>query len=203
MHLAHLQWYACPLELGALSVAFPGCTDVPACTPLQELVEAHEYIEVNGVRITKPFVEKPLNAEDHNVYIYYPDRYGGGHKRLFRKVGCPPAPVFSSKPTLGCDLHPASHNVSQVNNRSSEFYPGPCSVRQEGSFIYEEFAMTMGTDIKVYAVGEAYCHAEGRKSPVVDGVVLVPSGMCGGLSPLLTRCGSSSSLSLSSSSERQ
>lgn len=69
---------------------FPACTDVPACTALQELVEAHEYIEVNGVRITKPFVEKPLNAEDHNVYIYYPDRYGGGHKRLFRKVSCPP-----------------------------------------------------------------------------------------------------------------
>lgn len=79
----------------------PACTDVPACTPLQELVEAHEYIEVNGVRITKPFVEKPLNAEDHNVYIYYPDRYGGGHKRLFRKVSCPPLACFQAY--LDCD----------------------------------------------------------------------------------------------------
>ncbi len=52
----------------------------------QTLVEADDYIVVNGVTLTKPFVEKPVDADDHNIYIYYPMSAGGGSKRLFRKV---------------------------------------------------------------------------------------------------------------------
>ena len=50
------------------------------------IVEADDYVEVGGVVFHKPFVEKPLNAEDHNVHIYFPTSAGGGSQRLFRKV---------------------------------------------------------------------------------------------------------------------
>ncbi|KAL4151944.1 hypothetical protein PRNP1_008880 [Phytophthora ramorum] len=109
-----------------------------------ELEEHDNYVEINGVRINKPFVEKPADAEDHNVYIYYPTSAGGGSKRLFRKVG----------------------------DRSSEFYPDVNRVRRDGSYIYEEFLNTQGTDVKVYTVGSSYGHAEARKSPVLDGRVM-------------------------------
>lgn len=91
----------------------------------QEVVEHDDYIVVNGVTIQKPFVEKPVNAENHNISIYYPTTAGGGCKKLFRKIG----------------------------NRSSEFYPDINEVRRDGSYIYEEFVETQGTDVKMYTVG--------------------------------------------------
>jgi len=105
--------------------------------------EFDEYIIVNGIQINKPLVEKPIDAEDHNIYIYYPMSAGGGSKRLFRKL----------------------------DDRSSEFYPKVHELRKEGSYIYEQFVITQGTDVKVYTVGPEYGHAEARKSPVVDGRV--------------------------------
>ncbi|XP_058500468.1 inositol hexakisphosphate and diphosphoinositol-pentakisphosphate kinase 1 isoform X4 [Solea solea] len=106
------------------------------------LVEAEDHVEVNGEVFHKPFVEKPVCAEDHNVYIYYPTSAGGGSQRLFRKIG----------------------------SRSSVYSP-ETSVRKTGSYIYEEFMPTDGTDVKVYTVGPDYAHAEARKSPALDGKV--------------------------------
>ena len=48
--------------------------------------ENDDHVEINGETIHKPFVEKPIYAEDHNINIYYPASAGGGHQKLFRKI---------------------------------------------------------------------------------------------------------------------
>ena len=84
------------------------------------LKEYDDHVEVNNIVMNKPFVEKPLSAEDHNIYMYYPSSAGGGSQRLFRKVGSQSSKYFSES-----------------------------SVRKTGSYIYEEFLPTDGTDVKV------------------------------------------------------
>jgi len=57
-----------------------------------------------------------------------------------------------------------------VNNRSS-LYTTESRVRSDGCYLYEDFMQTDGTDVKVYAVGPYYAHAEARKSPSLYGKV--------------------------------
>ena len=110
---------------------------------INKLEEFDEYIVYNGKKIMKPFVEKPKNGDDHNIYIYYPMSHGGGQTRLFRKH----------------------------KNLSSLYYPNENKIRRDKSYLYEEYLQTDGFDIKVYTVGENYAHAEERKSPSLDGKV--------------------------------
>lgn len=107
-----------------------------------EVCEFDDYVTINGVRLNKPLVEKPQDADNHNVIVYYKMSEKGGSRRLFRKVG----------------------------NRSSRYFPKCNKLRRKGSFVYEEF-IEGGQDLKVYTLCGEYGHAESRKSPEVDGIV--------------------------------
>ena len=56
------------------------------CTAENTLIEHDDHVEVNGVVFNKPFVEKPVSAEDHNIYMYYPTSAGELYLSVMRFI---------------------------------------------------------------------------------------------------------------------
>ena len=81
----------------------------------------------------------------------------GGFTCRYLKEKLQPKFVFKS---YVCTAH-----LPQIKDRSSEYFKEG-NIRTSGSYMYEEFMPTDGIDIKVYAVGLDYAHAEARKSAV-------------------------------------
>ena len=108
-------------------------------------------LTANGIRVgretlARPFIEKPANADDHNIWIYQKD---GIVCKLFRKVA-----------------NKSSERVPE------EEVTWRGSLEDSVSLVYEEFLpVDSGEDIKVYTVGPNYAYAESRKSPFIDGIV--------------------------------
>lgn len=131
-------------------------------------MKGDDTIVIDGKTLDKPFVEKPVSGENHNVNIYFPKKKGGGARRLFRKVS-------ESILTKTSDVIPqlrCLRSLEQVGNQSSALEPNMTVPRTDDSYIYEQFIdVENSEDIKVYTLGPNFVHAETRKSPVVDGLV--------------------------------
>lgn len=107
-------------------------------------------IRKGDLTINRPFIEKPVDSNDHSLIIYYPD---GSATKLHRKIN-----NRCSTPLEGDDRNIRGANANLINNTTS--------------YIYEEMLKSHDlTDIKLYAVGPSYVYAEKRRAPHIDGVV--------------------------------
>jgi inositol hexakisphosphate/diphosphoinositol-pentakisphosphate kinase len=102
--------------------------------------EFDDYISIGKKILKKPFFEKPVKTDDHNIRVYYPLKNGGGCKILKKKN---------------------NHFVCKYKKNINQ-------IRKDRNYIYERFLPHDGFDIHVNTIGLDYFHAEALKSPTMD-----------------------------------
>jgi hypothetical protein len=158
------------------------------------------FPQLNGTRIYKPFVEKPVSGEDHNIWVYYPHSHVRATRRSapyrcgLQASACSdeasdgPVQARASRLDRNPTTQPAAHLLQwpqqprprlrahllvrdglpaltlaccaaqgggvkylfrKVDDKASKYDSNHDGrVRRDGSYIYEEFLPTGGTDVR-------------------------------------------------------
>lgn len=104
---------------------FAECSREGEASPTLE--EHEDYIVIGEKRVSKPFVEKPLDRRDRDIFVYYPKDAGGGRALLSTRE--------SGDVQYTCRFEQVS------------------KVRREGSFIYQEYFQHEGFLVQAVCVG--------------------------------------------------
>mmetsp|Transcript_45541 Transcript_45541/g.105579 ORF Transcript_45541/g.105579 Transcript_45541/m.105579 type:complete len:914 (-) Transcript_45541:51-2792(-) len=102
--------------------------------------EYEEHIVVNGQQINKPFLEKPVDRQDRDIYLYLPHAIGGGR-------------AFVS-------------SIESGDDQSICRWEESGGIRHEGAFIYQEYPKSDGFRINVSCLG-TLTYAYAVTSPAV------------------------------------
>lgn len=113
---------------------FVECSRDGACQPVVE--ESEEHIKVDEATLKKPFLEKPADASDDSLFLYFPASAGGGRGRVGR---------------MGFDS--ASTTDQMLDTSRSR-------VRRDSSYIYTQFIPSEGFDLQVLVAGSSYVLGE-------------------------------------------
>ncbi|KAL2063989.1 hypothetical protein VTL71DRAFT_4483 [Oculimacula yallundae] len=106
-----------------------------------ELVDDGDTLSVDGILLTKPFVEKSTSGEDLDICVYFPKSQRGGGRMILRNHG-----------------RKGSVWIEDMNVPRAISEP-------DSSYIYEKFIKAENTEkVQAYTVGPYFCYAETRQS---------------------------------------
>jgi len=108
--------------------------------PDEDVQEFDDHLIINQVTLAKPFIEKPIPKSNHRIAIYYTSETGRGCTVL--------------------DKHALT--------RSAEYFQRENRRRRDQDYIYQPFFQTDGLNIRIYAIGTDFFHAQADKSPVLN-----------------------------------
>lgn len=91
------------------------------------LEEHSDFILIGGQRINKPFIEKPVDRRDREIYVYFPKDAGGGRA------------IVSTQESGDVEY------ICRFDNSSR--------VRREGSFVYQEYTQSDGLVVQAVCCG--------------------------------------------------